>query len=159
MLSQTKNVANLRKIYKVLKIVGLVLLVVGFGGPWQYGPIGKTGEFGWQPIWAILLSFIGLNIFILFSIASCLSYLELYFRLGRPVLSGALRWIGAFFVLVIVVPAVFWLILNQSQRNAIPQTSIDIFGWGLWVTLVGLVVQVGALRLHIWQVRQPQKEG
>jgi len=158
-VSSTKNFASLQKIYGGLKLVGLVLLVAGLGGPWQYGSIGRSGEFGWQPVWATLVSFIALNIFILFSIASCLSYLELYLRLGRPVLQGAFRWIGAFFVLIIGVPLFCWLIFNQAQRSPIPQTKIDTFGWGMWVTVVGQIIQVAGLRLQIWQVRQSHKEG
>src|SRR5215212_593289 len=79
-----------------LKIIGGLLLLAGFAGPWVYGPIGKSADWGWQPVWGMLLSFWGINLVILFSAISCYSYIELYYRLGRPPLSALLKWIGGF---------------------------------------------------------------
>ncbi len=146
------------KLYPVLQIVAVVLLVAGFAGPWLYGPLGKSKDFGWQPVWAILLNLVSLNVFILLTAVNCFSYLELYVREAKPVLAGALRWIGAFLLLVIVVPLAAWLPTNQTQRSPTPQFSENTFGWGIWVALAGLVLQVVALRLKIRQVKRTRPD-
>jgi hypothetical protein len=142
---------------KGLQWLGMALLVAGFAGPWQYGALGKSNEYGWQPVWALFLSFISLNLFILFALANCLSYLELIYRQHKPVLGGALRWIGVTLLLLIAVPLLTWLPFNQTQRNPVPQQPENSFGWGLWVALLGLVMQVFALRMRIWQLRRDAK--
>ena len=137
-----------------LKIAGGLLLLAGFAGPWVYGPIGKSGDWGWQPVWGMLLSFWGINLVILFSAVCCYSYVELYYRLGRPPLSALLKWIGGFLFLVFVEPLVVWLIVDLSQRGPAQQNSDGTLGWGVWVALVGLVLLVVGLRLQIREVRR-----
>lgn len=140
--------------YKIMQGVGLALLIVGFAGPWVYLPLGKTTNWGWQPVWGFLLSLIEANIFILISISSCFSYVELYVRKGRPPLEALLKWIGGFFAMLIAVPFITWLFIDLRQASPTPLYAEGTFGWGVWVTLVGLIVQVVALRLYIRQVRQ-----
>ena len=138
----------------ILKIVGGLLLLAGFAGPWVYGPIGKSADWGWQPVWGMLLSFWGINLVILISAISCYSYVELYYRLGRPPLSALLKWIGGFLGLVFVEPLVVWLIIDLSQRGPARQNSDGALGWGLWAALVGQVLLVAGLRLQIREVRK-----
>ncbi len=140
-----------------LNILGMALLVVGFGGPWIYGPLGRTTDWGWLPVWGMLLSFLTANLVGLGALASCVSYIELVYRLGRPPLSGILRWLGGFFGLMIVVPLVVWLIFDQTWRQATPQTNDGALGWGVWVALLGLIIQVTALRLRIQQIKQEKQ--
>ena len=156
-VKQTMNPAKsdlLTLAQKVLVPLGLLLLVIGFAGPWVYGPLGKTTDWGWQPIWGLLLSFISLNLFILISLASCFSYVEFYYRRGLPVLSALLKWIAGFFGLVVVLPLVVWLAFDLTQRSAVAQQPDGAFGWGLWVALVGQILQVAGVRLKIWQLSQ-----
>ncbi len=134
----------------------LLLIVAGFAGPWLYGPLGKTQDHGWQPIWGLLLNFIALNVFIVASTANCLSYLEMYMRLGKPVLEGALRWIGAFLGLVVLVPLVVWLIFDQTQRSPTALVTDGTFGWGMWLALAGLILQIIALRWRIQIIKKEQ---
>jgi hypothetical protein len=137
------------RFYLVLQWLSFLLLVAGFAGPWQYGPLGKTPDFGWQPVWALLLNFLGLNLFIICSVANCFSYLELSYRQGKTVLREVIKWVGAFLFLIVAVPLLAWLPFNQTQRSTTPLFNETTYGWGMWVTLIGLVVQVGALRLRI----------
>jgi hypothetical protein len=137
-----------------LKVIGLVLLVVGFGGPWVYGPIGKSNDWGWQPVWGMLLSFWGLNLVIIFAAISCYCYVELYYRLGRPPLSALLKWVGGFLVLVIGLPLAAWTIVDQSGRGPNQLNPDGSLGWGVWVALVGLVALVVGLRLQINYIRK-----
>lgn len=138
---------------KWLDWLGMALLVIGFAGPWIYGPLGKTSDWGWLPVWGMLLSLISANLFALIAFASCVSYLELVYRQGRPPLGGILKWIGGFFVLMVVIPLVVWLVYDQTNRSATPQVADGSLGWGAWVALAGLVTQVVALRLHIQKVK------
>lgn len=138
----------------ILKIAGLVLLVVGFAGPWVYGPIGKSNDWGWQPVWGMLLSFWGLNLVIIFGAISCFCYVELYYRLGRPPLSALLKWIGGFLVLVIVLPLAAWTVADQSGRGPAQQNPDGSLGWGVWVALAGLALLVIGLRLQINFIRK-----
>ncbi|MBN9391967.1 MAG: hypothetical protein J0I20_28280 [Chloroflexi bacterium] len=138
----------------ILKVLGLILLVVGFAGPWVYGPIGKSNDWGWQPVWGMLLSFWGLNLVIIFAAISCFCYVELYYRLGRPPLSALLKWIGGFLGLVIVLPLLAWTIVDQSGRSPNRLNPDGSLGWGVWLALVGLVALVVGLRLQINQVRK-----
>lgn len=80
-------------------------------------------------------------------------------RRGRPVLEGILKWVGSFLLLVIGVPLVVWLPFDQTQRSHQPQLVVDSLGWGLWVTLVGVICQVVALRLRIYLLRKYAKLG
>ncbi|MEI7556989.1 hypothetical protein [Candidatus Chlorohelix sp.] len=137
------------RLYLTLQWLSFLMLVVGFAGPWQYGTLGKTQDFGWQPVWALLLNFLGLNLFIICSVANCFSYLELSYRQGKKILREALKWVGAFLFLLVAVPLLAWLPFNQTQRSATPLFSETTYGWGIWVALVALLVQVGALRLRI----------
>ena len=137
-----------------LKLTGLILLVIGFSGPWIYGPIGKSNDWGWQPVWGMLLSILGLNLVIIFGAISCYSYVELYYRLGKPPLSALLKWIGAFLGLVIVLPLAAWTVVDQSGRSPVQQNSDGSLGWGVWVALVGLVLLVAGLRLQINVIRK-----
>lgn len=137
-----------------LKLAGFGLLLAGFAGPWVYGPLGKTPDWGWQPVWGMLLSFWGINLFILFSAVSCFCYVELYYRLGRPPLAALLKWIGAFLVLIFLLPLAVWLIVDQSTRSPVQQNPDGALGWGVWVALAGLVLHVLGLRLQINAYRQ-----
>jgi hypothetical protein len=139
---------------KSLNWLGLTLLVVGFAGPWTYGPLGKSSDWGWLPVWGILFSLISANLFILFGFASCVSYLELIYRLGRPPLEGILKWLGGFLLLIVVVPLVVWLPFDQTNRSPTPQVGDGSLGWGTWVALAGLIINVVALRLQIQQVKK-----
>lgn len=138
----------------VLKIGGLVLLVVAFAGPWIYGPIGKSGDWGWQPVWGMLLTFWGLNSVIIFSAISCYCYIELYYRLGRPPLAALLKWIGGFVGFVIGLPLAVWTIVDQSGRGKIQQNPDGSIGWGVGVALAGLALLVTGLRLQINEIRR-----
>jgi len=140
---------KLDRYYRILQYFGLALIVVGFAGPWYYGPLGKSSDFGWQPIWGFLSGLIYLNVFILLSVVHCESYAELGYRQGRPMLQGILRWIGFLLLLVVVVPLAVWLLFDQTGRSQQPQQPLDSFGWGVWLTLAGLIIQVIALRLRI----------
>ncbi len=144
------------RLYLALQPVGLTLTVVGFAGPWVYGPVGKTQDWGWQPVWGLLLSVIALNVFIVFSITICVSYVELMLRLGRPPLEAVLKWVGAFFVLVVGVPVVAWSLLDFTERSPTPRAGDGALGWGVWVALAGLIMLVVALRLRIRKLKQTQ---
>ncbi len=135
--------------YQILQYFGLALIVVGFAGPWYYGPLGKSSDFGWQPVWGFISGLIYINAFILLSVVHCEAYAELTYKQGRPVLEGILKWIGFFLLLVVVVPLAVWLLFDQTGRNRQPQQPLDSFGWGVWVALAGLIIQVIALRLRI----------
>lgn len=137
-----------------LKIAGGLLLLAGFAGPWVYGPIGKSADWGWQPVWGMLLSFWGINLVIIISAISCYNYVELYYRLGRPPLSALLKWIGGFLGLVFVEPLVVWLIIDLSQRGPVKQNPEGALGWGIWLALLGQVLLVAGLRLQIREVRK-----
>lgn len=137
-----------------LKIAGGLLLLAGFAGPWVYGILGKTTDWGWQPVWGMLLSFWGINLFILFSAISCFSYVELYYRLGKPPLSALLKWIGGFVALIFLLPLGSWLLVDQSQRNPTQQNPDGSLGWGVWLALVGLIFLVVGLRLQINTIRK-----
>ncbi len=132
-----------------LKLAGFLLLVAGFAGPWVYGPLGKTQDWGWQPVWGMLLSFWGINLLVIFSAVSCFSYVELYYRLGRPPLAALLKWIGAFMVLIFLLPLGAWLLIDQSGRGPVQQNPEGTLGWGVWLALAGLVLHVLGLRLQI----------
>jgi hypothetical protein len=138
----------------ILKTIGLILLLAGFAGPWIYGPIVKTSDWGWQPVWGMLLSFWGLNLVIIFSAVSCYCYVELYYRLGRPPLSALLKWIGGFLGLVIVLPLAAWILVDQSGRGPVQKNPDGSLGWGLWVALAGLALLVVGLRLQINELRK-----
>lgn len=140
-----------------LQWLGTLLLVIGFAGPWYYGPLGKTSDFGWQPIWGFLTGLLYINGFLLLSIVNCFCYAEFTIRRNRPVLEGILKWMGFFFLLLIIVPLVVWLLFDQTQRSHTPQTTINSLGWGVWVSLAGLIVQVIALRLQIFRITHQAK--
>ena len=146
--------ANSSPIPLILKVAGLVFLLAGFAGPWVYGPIGKTSDWGWQPVWGMLLSFWGLNLIIIFSAVSCYSYVELYYRLGRPPLSALLKWIGGFLVLVIILPLAAWTLVDQSGRGPVQLNPDGSLGWGVGAALTGLVLLVAGLRLQINGIRK-----
>jgi hypothetical protein len=128
---------------KWLDWLGMALLVIGFAGPWIYGPL----------VWGMLLSLISANLFALIAFASCVSYLELVYRQGRPPLEGILKWLGGFFLLMIVIPLVVWLVYDQTNRSRTPQAGDGSLGWGAWIALAGLIIQVVALRLHIQEAK------
>jgi hypothetical protein len=132
-----------------LKLGGFLLLLAGFAGPWVYGPLGKTQDWGWQPVWGLLLSFWGINLLIIFSAVSCFSYVELYYRLGRPPLAALLKWMGAFVVLIFLLPLGVWVLVDQSGRGPVQQNPEGALGWGVWLALAGLVLHVLGLRLQI----------
>ncbi|HEX2912646.1 MAG TPA: hypothetical protein VH186_17710 [Chloroflexia bacterium] len=140
--------------YRILLPVSLLLLVIGFAGPWYYGVLGKSNDWGWQPVWGLLLSLIAVNLFGLLSLTSCFIYVELYYRLGRPPLLALLKWIAAFAGLVVAVPLVVWTIWDLTERSATPHQAEGTLGWGVWVSLVGLILQVIALRARIVQVKR-----
>ncbi len=144
------------KIYLILQGLGLGLLVAGFGGPWIYGPLGKSSDWGWLPVWGMLLSFLTANVVGLIALTSCVSYIELIYRLGRPPLEAVLKWVGGFFGLIVVVPLAVWLVFDQTSRNPQPQFTDGTIGWGAWVALLGLIIQVVALRLRIQQLKKGQ---
>jgi hypothetical protein len=137
-----------------LKLAGLALVLAGFAGPWLYGRLGKSPDWGWQPVWGVLLSFWGINLFILFSAISCFSYVELYYRLERPPLSGLLKWLGAFVVLILVVPLASWTLIDLSGRSPVQQNPDAAPGWGVWLALAGLALHVAGLRLQINHIRR-----
>jgi len=137
------------RLYLPIQWLSFIVLVVGFAGPWEYGPLGKTQDFGWQPVWALLLNFLGLNLFIICSVANCFSYLELTFRQGKKIIREALKWVGVFLFMTVAVPLLTWLPFNQTQRSPTPIFNETTYGWGMWVAMVALVVQVGVLRLRI----------
>ncbi|MEI6043784.1 MAG: hypothetical protein WCS37_05275 [Chloroflexota bacterium] len=140
--------ANLPRLYLILQIVGGVLLIAGFAGPWIYGPLGKSSDFGWQPVWGLLLHFLPSNLFVVAAIMSCFNYLELIYRRGQPVLIGLLKWIGGFFLLLVL--PLSWFILDQTERGTMALHTDGTLGWGVWVTLLGLIIQVAALRIRIY---------
>lgn len=142
---------TLARLYLLLNLVGWILLIAGFGGRWIYGPLGKSPDFGWQPIWGFLLYFLPANLFALASAASCVSYLELTWRRGLPVLGGLLRWLGVF-VLLLALP-LFWFIFDQTERGRTALHPDGTLGWGVWVTLLGLIFQVASLRLRIYLIK------
>jgi hypothetical protein len=144
------------KLYASLQYLGLVLLLMGFSGPWYYGALGKSADFGWQPVWGFLEGILYINVFIIVAVLNCLSYTELLWRRGRPVLEAILKWVGAFLVLVIVVPLVAWSLFDQTGRTAQPVQSVDSLGWGLWTALAGLLIQLTALRLRIRALQRYQ---
>ena len=144
------------KFYAGLQYLGLVLLLVGFSGPWYYGALGKSADFGWQPVWGFLEGILYINVFIGVGVLNCLCYTEFLWRRGRPVLEAILKWVGAFLVLVIVVPLVMWSLFDQTGRAAQPLQPIDSLGWGLWTALAGLLIQLVALRLRIRTLQRHQ---
>jgi hypothetical protein len=145
----------LERLSRILQPLGLALLVIGFAGPWIYGPLGKSGDFGWQPIWGFLLSLIPVNLFALASLIICFSYLELTLRQQQPVLLGLLRWLG-FFVLLLLLP-LLWFIWDQTGRGPNSVYNKDSFGWGVWVALLGWLFTVVALRLKIYLLKHSRK--
>ncbi len=149
-----KEKLNSTSLPLILKTVGLVLLLAGFAGPWVYGPIGKTRDWAWQPVWGMLLSLWGLNLVIIFSAITCYCYVELYYRLGRPPLSALLKWIGGFLLLVIGLPLAAWTLVDQSGRGPAQLNPEGSLGWGVWVALGGLVLLVIGLRLQIKEIRK-----
>jgi hypothetical protein len=138
----------LTRLYYLLYWLGWALLIAGFSGRWVYGPLGKSADFGWQPVWGLLLYFLPANLFALASAASCVSYLELTWRRGRPVLGGLLGWIGVF-ILLLALPLV-WFLFDQTERGRVSLYPEGTLGWGAWVALLGLAMQVAALRLRIY---------
>lgn len=144
------------KITKPLQWLGLVLLVIGFAGPWVYVPVGKIGEWSWQPIWSLLISIIALNLFAIVAFASCFSYVELAYRNQEATWKAMLKWVGAFFGLLVLVPLIAWLLFDFSERTTIAQHKEGTFGWGLWLALLGQTLVVISLRLQI-QILKPTK--
>ncbi len=143
----------------VLLAVALALLGAGFAGPWVYGPLGKTGQWGWQPVWGLLLSLVGVNLFALASLASCFSYVEQVYRQGHPPLSGLLKWIAGFLGLVILIPLVSWTALGLPVRDSSATQPDNAFGWGMWLALSGLILQVAAHRIGRYTGSWPAKNG
>jgi hypothetical protein len=132
----------------------MVLLLVGFAAPWIYGPIGKSSDYGWQPVITALTFIIPLFLNIVGSAISCYNYLELTIKSGKAVLGGLLRWGSVFFLIVLIIPLIFWLSVDLTGRSRVPQTTIDSLGWGAWLTLAGLILQVVLLRIRIRQVEK-----
>jgi hypothetical protein len=138
--------------YILLQFLAMGLLTVGFSAPWIYGAIGKSSDYGWQPVISALTFIIPLFFVVVGAIVSCYTYLEMMLKMGQPVLRGILRWGGVFFLMVLILPLVLWLTLDLTGRSQTPQTRIDSLGWGVWVTLAGLILQVLILRLRIRQL-------
>ncbi len=134
-----------------LQIWGMVLLALGFGGPWFYGPLGKKGDFGWQPIWGLLVQFFPANLFILLSVICCYNYLKLTFVRGESILGGLARWLG-YFLFLLALP-ISWFFLDFTQRNKIPQNGDGVPGWGTGLALIGLILFVISTRLKIWEIK------
>jgi hypothetical protein len=142
-------------LYTALQWVGVGLLAVGFAGQWVYMPLGKTTDWGWSTVWGLFLSIVAANIFILLSLPSSISYVELYVRQGRPPLSALLKWIGSLALMLLVVPFVVWSLVDLSERRPIPAHRDGTLGWGVWVALVGHILNIVALRLKIRALRNP----
>ncbi len=130
----------------------MVLLVAGFVGRWVYGPLGKSADFGWQPVWGLLLGIIPANLFILLAIPNCFSYVELVYRRGQPVLTGILKWMGGFFLLMAL--PLTWLVFDQTERRTTVLYADGTLGWGTWVALSGLILQVVGLRIEIELIKK-----
>jgi len=139
---------RLARLGRGLELLGWLMLGLGFAAPWVYGVLGKSADFGWQPVWGLLLRFLPANVFVLAAIANCFSYLELTYRRGQPVLAGVLRWVGGFLVLLAL--PLTWFILDQTGRGRISLHEEGTLGWGVWLALLGLLAQVAALSIKIY---------
>ncbi len=128
-----------------------LLVLAGFFGPWLYGPLGKSSDFGWQPVWGLLLRLVPANLFIILAVINCFCYVELTLRRGVPPLIGILRWVGGFFGLLIL--PLLWFVFDQTGRGSIALHPDGTLGWGAWLALVGLILQVVALRLTIAETK------
>jgi divalent metal cation (Fe/Co/Zn/Cd) transporter len=145
--------------YILLQISAMLMLTVGFAAPWIYGPIGKTNNYGWQPVITAMSFIIPLFLLIIGAVIDCYTYLELVIKSGKPVLGGVLRWGGTFFLLVLIIPLILWLSLDFTGRSATPQVAIDSLGWGVWLTLAGLILQIVLLRLRIREIERGLNDG
>ncbi len=136
-----------------LDLTGLVLLLTGFSGPWLYGPLGKTGQWGWQPVWGCVLSAIPLIVLINISFLSCFSYVEWRYRRGEKPVVAIVRWVVSFLGLFILLPLVIWSLFDLSQRSALPALSDGALGWGMLLTLGGQLLLVVSQRLKSRRVK------
>ena len=155
--STSSTSAARRRLGVGLQGVGTLLLVIGFAGPWLYGPLGKSQDWGWQPVWGLLLSIVALNIFALVGLGSCFSYVELAYRRGEPPLRAVLQWIGGFVGLVVLLPLVVWSVFDLIGSSPRPQQADGTLGWGVWVAVIGLLVQISGLRLLIEGIKAAAK--